>query len=464
MNLLQRVAARLFFGANSVFEGANRSPRRARVPGSSPRDATLDLTPGVRSELVRRSRYLVRNSGFLREIVGSMALYSIGDGIMPQPASSNEEWNRQALDYFTRWARHADMTGRFNLANCEQLACKALDVDGEIFILKTVENGSPKLQLIEAHRIGNAEEGGSDTEGNMVDGVRLSETGQPLAYRFLLDDGAHRDLPARDVLHIFDPDSASQVRGFPTLQHSINHMLDVAELLALEKHAVKDNADIARVLKTSRVTVDDRDFQLNAPPVPAGSDAGFLQTILGGKLVKLQPDESIDSFQGNRPSPTFQGFLDYLQRDSSLGLLPYEFASDSSKVGGAGVRLIVAKADRRFSYRQNVLIDRMLRPIWLFVIGHAITAGKLPPADNWTEVDFVTPRRVTVDAGRESQQNREDIKAGLKTLTDHFAELGCDIRHELETRAREMSLIQETARKYGLSPQDLYQNFTRSDP
>ena len=166
----------------------------------------------------------------------------------------------------------------------------------------------------------------------------------------------------------------------------------------------------------------------------------------------------------NRPSPTFQGFLDYLQRDSALGLLPYEFSSDSSKVGGAGVRLIVAKADRRFSYRQNVLIDRMLRPIWLFVIGHAISAGKLPPAENWTEVDFVTPRRVPVDAGRESQQNREDIKAGLKTLTDHFAELGCDINHELETRAREMALIRETAAKYGIAPQDLFQSFTQSTP
>ena len=37
----------------------------------------------------------------------------------------------------------------------------------------------------------------------------------------------------------------------------------------------------------------------------------FLQTILGGKLVKIQPDEAIESFQSNRPSPTFQGFLDF---------------------------------------------------------------------------------------------------------------------------------------------------------
>ena len=76
MNAFQRFAARLFFGSSSVFENANNSPRRARVPGAAPRDACKDMPTPVRSELVRRSRYLVKNSGFLREIVSSMALYA----------------------------------------------------------------------------------------------------------------------------------------------------------------------------------------------------------------------------------------------------------------------------------------------------------------------------------------------------------------------------------------------------
>lgn len=49
-------------------------------------------------------------------------------------------------------------------------------------------------------------------------------------------------------------------------------------------------------------------------------------------------------------------------------------------------------------------------------------------------------------------------------MTDHFAELGCDICHELETRAREMALVKEIAAKYGVSPQDLYQSFTQTTP
>ncbi len=456
MNFLQRFAARFFFGSSSVFENANRSPRRANVPGAAPQDAVLDLTPGVRSELVRRSRYLTRNSGFIRELVGSMALYSVGDGLKPQAESEDADWNRQAEAYFNRWGRHAELSGRFNLTQCQHLVCRAVDVDGEIFIHKVEQDGQLKVQLIETHRIGSD----SDAEG-MVDGVRLDADGRPLSYRLVKDDGQGTDLPAAHVLHVYDPDAVSQVRGFPSLQHSINHILDEMELLALEKHAVKDNSDITRVLTTGRVDADDGDFHL-ATPAQGASDSGQLQTVLGGKLVMLQPGEEIKPFESNRPSPTFTGFLDHLRRDSALGMLPFEFASDSSKLAGSGVRLTVARADRRFSYRQTLLIDRMLRPLWLWVIGNAIAEGKLPAVAGWTEVNFTTPRRVTVDAGREAAQNREDVKAGLKTLSDHFAELGMDINEELENRAREMKLIQSVAEKYGLAPQDLYASFHTS--
>ncbi len=454
MNAFQRFATRLFFGINSTYESANRSPRRAHVPGSAPRDASLDLTPGVRSELVRRSRYLVRNSGFIREMVSSMALYSVGDGLKPQAESVDRDWNRKAEEYFNRWSRHAELTGRFNLTQCEHLACKAVDTDGEIFIHKVMHQGTPRVQMIEAHRIGDM----SDAD-NMIDGVKLDSNGKPLSYRLLNDDGSYSDLPAEHVLHLFDPDAVSQVRGCPSLQHSINHIIDEMELLALEKHAVKDNADITRVLTTARDDADDGDFRLGASTAQEASDTGWLQRILGGKLVKIQPGEDIKPFESSRPSPTFTGFLEHLRRDSALGLLPFEFAADSSKLAGSGVRLTVAKADRRFSYRQTLLIDRMLRPLWLWVIGHAISIGKLEAVENWTEVNFTTPRRVTVDAGREAMQNRADVEAGLKTLTDHFAELGMDIHEEVENRAREMKLIAETAQKYGIEPQLLFASF-----
>jgi capsid protein len=435
----------------SPYDAANWSPRRGPVPGAAPRDAKLDLSPGVRTELVRRSRYLHRNSGFVRELVSNMAIYSTGDGIRAQAQSPDPAWNRQAEEVFRRWAAQCEVTGRFSFEECQSLVCRGMDVDGEYFVLKTRDRaGLPRIQMIESHRIG-------DGSGETCDGVGLAPDGTPLFYRLIEDEGK-KDIPAAAMLHVFEPESASAVRNAPTIQHSINHLLDEMELLALEKHAVKDNADVARILKTARGELDEEgDFSVGTGvPATEPSDPVRLQKIIGGKLVALKPDESLDSFQSNRPSPTFTGFLAHLRRDSALGVLPYEFAADSSSVGGAGVRLVVAKADRRFSFRQLILIRRFIEPVWAYVIGDAIARGVLPNQPGWWRVSCTTPKRITVDAGREAQQNRADVEAGLKTLQEHFAELGMDFEEEMENRARNAKAILDLAVKYGVPVQMLW--------
>jgi capsid protein len=436
------------------YEAANWSPRRGAVPGAAPTDARAELTPAVRSELVRKARYLQRNSGFVRELVANMAIYSTGDGIRVQAQSPDPEWNRAAEDYFESWSASCEITGRYSFGECQSLVCRGIDIDGEYFIHKTRDAaGEPRIQLIESHRIGD-NIGSRDT----TDGIGLNASGAPVFYRALEDGGGSRDLPAYAVLHIHEPENASAVRPCPPIQHAINHVLDEMELLALEKHSVKDNSDISRVLTTARGEIDESgDFVVGGPGGPGEqSDPVSLQRIVGGKLVALRPGETLQSFHSSRPSPTFTGFLEHLRRDASLGIIPFEFAADSSRIGGAGVRLIVAKADRRFSFRQMILERRLIRPVWAYVIGDAVSRGLLPAAPDWWKIATVPPKRVTVDAGREAQQNRADVEMGLKTLSDHYAELGADFGEEIERRAADAKLILETARKHGVPPEMLW--------
>lgn len=454
MNGLQQWAARWLPPAllpkawTSVYESANASPRRSSVPGAIPRDAKHDLTPHIHRELVKRSRYLVKNSGFVREMVNNMAIYSTGDGIRPQAQSDDVGWNRQAESYFRAWSTRCEITGRFSFEEVQSLLCRGMDVDGEYFIHLTRSRlGIAALQLIESHRIGEG-----NTSMQSFHGITLDAWGAPRSYRVLEDQSA-RELPAHSVLHVFEPEQATSVRNAPTIQHSINHILDEMELLALEKHAVKDNCDVTRVLKTETGELgDDSDFAIEGDQVnqSEATDPTSLQRITGGKLVALKTNESLDSFESKRPSPTFTGFLEHLRRDAALGVLPYEFAADSSKVGGAGVRLVVAKADRRFSYRQMILIQRFIKPVWFYVIGDAIDRGELPAVQGWWKISCVCPRKLSVDAGREAQQNRSDVEMGLKTISDHYEELGADFGEELERRARDAKMILETATKYGV--------------
>lgn len=439
------------------YEAANFSSKRSAVPAPPPTDGRKELTPSTRRELVRRSRYLAKNSGFTREMVADMAIYSTGDGIRPQAQSDDPDWNEAAEAYFKRWTNRPEITNRFSFEECQSLICRGVDVDGEYFVLKVRDRfGRARIQLVESHRIGT-----TVSSGDFVDGIRYDAYGAPESYLVVEDDRSERPVPATSVMHVFEPEQASAARAHPTGQHSINHILDEMELLALEKLAVKDNSDVSRVVKTESGTLEDEgDFKVlpDGSASAEGTDVEELRRILGGKVVGLKPHESMESFQSNRPSPVFTGFLEHLKRDSSAGILPYEFVLDPSKVGGAAVRLIVAKADRRFSYRQLILVKRFLRPTWGWVIGDAIDRGELPPVKKWNQVAWVTPRRITVDAGREAQQNRADVEAGLKTLEDHFAELGMDFREELEKRAQNAKAILDAARKYGVPVEMLWKS------
>ncbi len=437
----------------SAYEAANPSNRRGRVPGAAPSDARKELTSAARRELVRKSRYLHKNSGFAREVVSDMAIYSVGDGIKPQAQTSDPDWNRAAEEYFARWSQRADITGRFSFEQCQGLVCRGIDIDGEYFVVKVRDRfGRPRIQLLESHRIGEAA-----NRNDTVDGIGFDRFGAPTFYRVLQDDGSHRDVRSGAVMHVFEPESASGARCAPTLQHSINHLLDEMELLALEKHAVKDNADIARVLKSESGEIDDGDFFVQTEAAAEdGSDPQIVQRIVGGKVVSIKSGESLESFESKRPSPVFTGFLEHLKRDSSAGILPYEFVLDSAKIGGAGVRLVVAKADRRFSHRKLILIQRFLKPTWGWVIGDAIDRGELPAIKGWNRVRFVTPRRITVDAGREAQQNRADVETGLKTLAEHYAEQGMDFDEQLEIRAQNARRIVDAARRHGVPIEMLY--------
>lgn len=438
--------------SSATFENADFSPHRGSVPGAAPRDAKLDFTPTVRRELSKRTRYASLNSGLMREMVGNISIYSTGDGIRPQAKSPDKEWNSKAQAYFKQWGERCDITNRFSFAECQVLVCRGIDTDGEYFVHKTRRNGEPAIQLLESHRIG-------DPQGNSDDGIISNPFGEPIAYKVIGANGLAVPISADKMLHIFEPERVSLVRNFPTVQHSINHMLDEMEMLAIEKRAVKDNSDVTRVLKRDEPDLGDgSDFNFeDTQAVDEGTtNPGSLQEITGGKVVALKPNESLESFVSNRPSPTFTGFLEHIRRDMALGVIPYEFVADSSKIGGAGVRLVVGKADRRFSWRQTVLISRLIQPIWFYVIGDAINRGRLDAVPNWWQISCVTPRRATVDAGREAQQNREDVSAGLKNLSDHYEELGADFEEEVTRRAMDIAFIFDTAAQFKVPPEMLW--------
>ena len=417
----RRFLSGIFYSIGDAFDSAKVSPRRGTPPGAYPTDAKNELPSYTRNELVRRARYLEKNSGHIRGTLRDMKVYGIGDGIRPNAKSPNSDWNRKAEEYFRNWSRRCDITNRFSFREVQRLVSRAIDVDGEVFVVKTYDTRKrPKIQILETHRLV-----GESSDENTQNGITFGKFGEPLFYNFKCGDATRR-IPASSVLHIFEPERVSYVRAFPGIQHSIFDILDRNEILSLEKHKVKLISDIARIITSENTNIDDdSDFSVNAGggDIPQ-TNPRDIERKFGGKSFRLNPGEKIEAFESNIPSPTFSGFLAELQRSGSLGVLPYEFVVDPSSVGGAGVRLVLSKAQRYIDDRGRTLDERLNHPLWMFVIGHAINCGELENQVGWHKAAWTHPKRATVDAGREEQQQRLNVEAGLKTLENAYSELG----------------------------------------
>jgi capsid protein len=339
--------------------------------------------------------------------------------------------------YFAEKAKRIDITNRFSFYQAQSILLRGMIRDGDSFAAK-VRNGAgeAKLQLMEAHRVGDPLEG-KVPEG-MHDGIQFGPYGEYIAVNIYRSDGSSRQILAQSMMMVVDQEYASGARGVPLLQHSI----------ALEKQAVKDNGDVTRIIKKAGGILDgDMANELGA--TGTGSYANLANTM-GGKLIALEPGEDMTSFQSNRPNATFTGFLAALERDISQGVLPYEFVGDSSKLGGATVRLITAKAGRVFSKYQTIMIENFCVPTWGYIIGQGIAAGELPDDPDWNRVSWTTPKSVTVDAGREAANDRADVEMGLLSMSELYAQRGLDFRTEMDKRASDMVHIKDLAAKYGI--------------
>jgi lambda family phage portal protein len=458
-------------GIFSNFESAKFSNKRSWIWSSWPQDFKKTMTVFDRMETTRKMRWLELNAGLIRQVLADMALYTVGNGIKPQAQSGDEMWDDSAEAYFKQWAARAcDITGRFSFFELQHICCRLMDRDGECFIIKTRgPGGEPRLQIIESHRVGNSSN--NEVPPGMVDGILFGPYGQPISYNVIRSDGSSRLVPANAVIHLYEPELASGARAYSPLQHSINNLVDMLEILSLEKLAVKTSSDITRTISRENPNFDgtQSDFEaFGMKPQDYGdgmTDPSEASTFLGGKVLALAPGEKLESFESNRPNKTFDGFIEHLERDSLAGMLPYEFVANPTKAGGAVMRFVVAKADRKFSHRQAVMVQRFLTPVWGYIIGSAIKDGFLRTTEAWTNVSWTTPRKVTVDAGRDAQQNRQDIESGLKTLTQNYLEEGEDPKEQMRSNAAEKRYLLDLAKEFDVPLSMLYkpQNVAPAD-
>jgi capsid protein len=464
----QRAKAQLEAGDRTGYwrVGAQSSTnRRASGQALDQPDSSRNHTDRV--TLIREARWLEENSSVVKSILRKYRTFSVGR-LQYVPRTSSEEANRAITAYVERWMSSCDLTRRHHFRVLAGLGVTSMKRDGDIgYIVSEVPMTqldemlkiSPiRLQAIEADRIGSIpNRNGTDAKpfkplkrGEQdFSGVVIDSTGRPIRYRIynrsLTGESMMPalEVPAQEFLHLFDPTRLDSYRGFSAFDAAITDIKDLQEILACEKISVKYLSSISGVINNADGSAD-QDVSLDTTHSDYMSDADRLKKVEPGAIQYLAEGESFNPVDFNRPSPTFNGFLDTLVRSTGLAVgLPYGFIYSWAGQGTA-VRMEAAQAAREFEMTQLTLEEKLLYPIVMRVIARGIQLGHLPAVPDFDAGEWRFPAKVTADIGRESKALIDETMAGIISKTQIAADRGEDrniIRSLL--RAEAMELVED---------------------
>ncbi len=432
---------------------------------------TLDQPDSSRNHtdrvtLIREARWLEENSSVVKSILRKYRTFSVGR-LQYVARTSNEAVNKQIGAYVERWMANADASQRHHFRTLAGLGVTSMKRDGDIGFIVLEEPMTPleqmmmvspiRIQAIEADRIGSiVNREGLDTrpfkplKKNEQDfsGVVVNGAGKPIRYRIYNRSRTGEtmtpalEVPAQDFLHLFDPTRLDSYRGFSVFDAAITDIKDLMEILACEKMSVKMLSSISGVVNNSDGSAD-QDVSLDISH-DYNPDADRLKKIEPGTIEYLAEGESFNPVESNRPSPTFNGFLDSLIRNCGMATnLPFGFIYSWAGQGTA-VRMEAAQAAREFEMTQLTLEEKLLNPLVRRVIARGMQLGHIPTVPDFDSGEWRYPAKVTADVGRESKALIDETMAGIISKTQIAADRGEDrtiIRDLL--RAEAMELVED---------------------
>jgi capsid protein len=456
-------------GGRSGFDGANFSTRRGYIYFPT-LETRRELDTYSRLELIRRARWLKRNTGFTRRCINGIA--NMVGSLSPRALSQDRAWNLAAEKLWRQRAGNAetfDLSGRFNVDSYQPLVTRSRLTDGDILSVFTEKYRGAAVMTYEAHQVApgaRANDLASVASGyGWSDGVQTGPQSQPLAYSVVSNPltGETVDIPAASsVLHA-DRDCFGWRRGVTALAHGVNNLLDLTEIQSDLKLGIKaanrigyyEYTALGGVAPTVPGAGDAIRQNLQLATAPKGGDVLLEDTFRGGKIPKLDPGKELRQLLDQRPHPNSMGFIEHLNRDIAAGL---EMSSDVlwniAKLGGASVRYVLADAQTTIERHQQLLVDQFLTRYWIYFCAKEMQAGRLPRCEDpaWFTVGWLPKAKLTVDIARDGKLSIDLHRAGMLTIKRWYGMQGLDDetedREHVEASARRLVLCQDIEARY----------------
>lgn len=388
------------------------------------------------STITARARHAVRNDAWAGTAIERSVSNGVGCGIQAKPAWGTPEQKDQQKQLWAKWLRVSDADGALDFNGQQALAWREWREAGEVFCRlrsRREEDGLPvplQLQLIESEQCPR-DYNATASNGNLIrNGIELNRIGRRVAYwMYRAHPGDDMGLwqsaelvrvPAEEVIHLYRPMRAGQLRGVsdlsPVLVELFNHKnlrdatLERVKLSNLFAgwYVREKGADPDPLVKDMATGVDE-----DATPL-AGLEPGTMQELPEG----LKPEFSDPPEPGTSYAEFIRGGLQAIA--ARLGI-PYEILTgDLRDISDRALRLILNEFRRLIEMDQWLyMIPQLCQRVRDAWFDAAVLGGTLP-IPGYGDIRDDVIKTVWVPQGWPYSHPVQDVDADSKAVRNGF--------------------------------------------
>ncbi|HET6806899.1 MAG TPA: phage portal protein, partial [Frateuria sp.] len=379
------------------------------------------VAQGAQVPLRDMARNLDRNHDISRGILNVLVRNVVGAhgiGVLPQPRDANgnviDSLAQQLSDLWEAWSRAPEVTGEFNRARAEQLACRSWFRDGEA-LCQYVEGNVPglthatavpfSLEYLESDMVPGDY---NDPSRNIVQGVECDAWNRPKTYYvYKQHPGARltaypelKPVPTSVIGHIKLVDRFGMRRGVSMFASVLTRLDDLKDYEESERIAAKIAASFAAFIKKGMPE------EYAAPP--DGSAPRHMHLQPGMVFDDLKVGEEIGTIDSKRPNPNAATWRDGQLRAVAAGA-DVSYSSSSKNYNGTYSAQRQELVEQWEAYRllSQAFIDQHTSEVYIRFVAMCVLAGlvKIPRGATFNGIAhalYIPPAMPWIDPVKEA--------------------------------------------------------------
>lgn len=381
------------------------------------------------------------------------------------PDGSYDSMSDRVEQKYYDWtkAKNCDVTGRLDFTQLSALVLESTARDGEclVIIRRGLEFGAYGIQL-QVITSDHLDENYNDIGANgnqIVQSVEVNKYGKPVAYHVWSNNPTDQygraneriRIDAKDIIHVYSPESASQMRGYPWLTPA---MLSLQHLVKF-REAVLVNARLSAIKQTyfkQGENVGYSDDEID--------DYGNVsQYATPGENSILPRGWDVVTSDWKAPTDTLGNFQKEILRGvaASLSVSYNALAADAESVSYSSARFSALDDQSHYRVLQSWFVGIFSQRVyeeWLEMQLLLDTWGLNIPAQKFEKFAQVTyrPRGFSsVDPVKDLNGEVIALENNLTSYTDVITKLGRDPETIFAQIAKDKVMME----KYGITKQDV---------